>query len=58
MAANSTNPGLILPNLELIQDLIAVLATYKNEDDSIKTEGARVLPLFTDFTDAQGQLTQ
>ena len=42
-----------------IQDFIAVLATCRNEDDSIKNEGARVLTtLYIDFSDAQGQLTR
>ena len=50
---------MILPNFEPIQDFIAVLATCKNEDDSIKSEGARVLTtLYIDFLDAQGQLTK
>ena len=36
---------------------IAVLHTYKNEDDPIKNKGARVLTtLYIDFSDAQGQL--
>ena len=40
-----------------------VLVTYKNEDDSIKNEGARVVTPFSHyksmgiFPDAQGQLT-
>ena len=43
MAANSPDPGPILPNSKPIQDFIAVLATCKNVDDRIKNEGARVL---------------
>ena len=35
-----------------------VLVACKNEEDSIKNEGARVVTtLFIDFSDAQGQLT-
>ena len=34
------------------------LVACKNEEDSIKNEGARVVTtLFIDFSDAQGQLT-
>ena len=36
---------------------MVVLITYKNEEDPIKNEGARVLTLYIDFSDAQGQLT-
>ena len=58
-AANSPDPGPILPNFQPIQDFIAVLATCKDEDVPIKNEGARVLTtLYIDFSDAQGQLTQ
>ena len=35
-----------------------VLVACKNEEDSIKNKGARVVTtLFIDFSDAQGQLT-
>ena len=34
-----------------------VLVTCKNEEDTIKNEGARVLTLYIHFSDAQGQLT-
>ena len=35
-----------------------VLVACKNEEDSIKNKGARVVTtLFVDFSDAQGQLT-
>ena len=57
-ATNSADTGPILPNFEPIQDFIAVLVICKNEDDPIKNEGARVLTLYIDFSDAQGQLTQ
>ena len=37
---------------------MGVLVTCKNEEDSIKNEGAREVPsLFIDFYDAQGQLS-
>ena len=36
-----------------------VLVTCKNEEDPIKNKGTRVVTtLFTDFSEAQGQLTQ
>ena len=57
-AANSADPFLILLNFEPIQDFIAVTVTCKNKDDPIKNEGARVLTLYIDFSDAQGELTQ
>ena len=34
-----------------------VLATYKNEDDQMKNEVARVIILYSYIWDAQGQLT-
>ena len=59
MAANSVDPGQILPNFEPIQAFIAVLVTYKNVKDPIKNEGARALTtLYINFSNAQGQLTQ
>ena len=37
---------------------MGVLVAFKNEEDPIKNEGARVVTtLFIDFSDAQGQLT-
>ena len=37
---------------------MVVLLTFKNEEDQIKNEGARVLTrLYVFFSDAQGQLT-
>ena len=51
--------GPIRLNLQLSPDIIIVLVTCKNEDDSIKNEGARVFTtVYIDFSDAQGQLTQ
>ena len=38
---------------------MGVLVAFKNEEDPIKNEGARVVTtLIIDFRDAQGQLTQ
>ena len=34
-----------------------VLVTCKYEEDPIKNEGARVLTLYSNFSDAQGQIT-
>ena len=57
-AANSAVHGRILPNFELVRDIMVVLHTCKNEEDLIKNEDARVLTsLYVVFSDAQGQLT-
>ena len=57
-AANSEVSGGILPKFKLIQALIVVLVTCKNEEDPIKNEGTRVLTsLLFDFSDTQWQLT-
>ena len=46
-------------NFELRPDFIVVLVTCKNEECSIKNEGARLFAtLYIDFSDAQGQLTR
>ena len=42
-AANSTVCGRILPNFELVRDIMIVLHTCKNEEDPIKNEDARAL---------------
>ena len=39
-AANSAVCGRIVPNFELVQDIIVVLHTCKNEKNPIKDEGA------------------
>ena len=63
MATNSEVNGGILPKFELIEAIIVVLVTCKNEEDPIKNEGARVLTRFSplevygNFSDAQRQLT-
>ena len=57
-AANSTVFGRIVPNFKLFRDIIVVLLTCKNEEDTIENEGAIVLTrLYIVFVDAQGQLT-
>ena len=48
-ATNSDVSGGILPKFKLIQALIVVLVTCKNEEDPIKNEGARVLTRFFPF---------
>ena len=42
-AANSAVRSPILPKFELFLDIMVVLHTYKNEEDPIKNEDARVL---------------
>ena len=57
-AANSTIQGLIWSYFEPIQAFMVVIVTWKDEEDPINNEGARVVTrLFIDFSDAQGQLT-
>ena len=47
--------GPIKLNFELSPDFMVVLITYKDEEDSIKNEGARVATrLYVDFSDPQG----
>ena len=46
-AANSEVLGLILPNFELVRDVVDVLATCKYEENLIKNEGARVFTTFS-----------
>ena len=41
-AANSAVSCRILPNFELVRDIMVVLHTCKNEEDPIINEGARV----------------
>ena len=45
-AANSPVNGAIWPKFELIQALMVVLVTWKNEEDTIKDEVAKVLTTF------------
>ena len=43
---------------ELIQDVMVILVSSKNEEDLIKIEGARVATIQNiDFLNTQGQLT-
>ena len=46
-AANSYVPDRILPNFELIQDIMVVLVTCKNKEEPIKNEGDRVVTRFS-----------
>ena len=46
-ATNSEDSGGILSKFKLIQALIVVLVTCKNEKEPIKNEGARVLTRFS-----------
>ena len=57
-ADNSLVSDRIWLNFELIQAFMIVLLTCKNEEVSIKNEGARVATrLYLDFSDSQGQIT-
>ena len=57
-AANSAVKGRIWLKFELIQDVMVILVTSKNEEDLIKNEGASMLTtLNIDFSNTQGQLT-
>ena len=57
-AANSVVLSPIWLNFELVQDVIIVLVTCKNEEDPIKNKAARVLTrLYINFSDVQGQIT-
>ena len=57
MAANSAVLGPILPNFEVVREVIDVLITYQYEEDPTKNRGARVFTtLYINFSDAQGQI--
>ena len=57
-AANSAVLGPIWRNFKLTRTLMVVLITWKNEEDPIKNEGARVLTTLNIIVlDGQGQLT-
>ena len=57
MVANSAVPGPIVPNFELVPNIMVVLLTCKNEEDKIKNEGTRVLTRsYVIFSGAQGQI--
>ena len=61
--ADNFRVGGIWPKIKLTQAVMHVLDIFKNEDDSIKNEGARVFTTFSHYKsiviipDAQGQLT-
>ena len=57
-AANSAVQGRIWLKFELIQDVMVILVSYKNEEDPIKIEGRRVATIqIIDFSNTKGQLT-
>ena len=56
-AANSAVQGRIWLKFELMQDVMVILVTSKNEEDPIEIEGARVATKNIDFSNTQGQLT-
>ena len=56
--ANSAVKRGIRLKFELIQDVMVILVTCKNEEDPIKIEGARVATIQNkDFSNTKGQLT-
>ena len=57
-AADSAVKGRIWLKFKLIQDVMGILVTFKNEEDPIKIEGARVAIIQNiDFSNTKGQLT-
>ena len=57
-AANSAVQRRICLKFELIQDVMVILVSFKNEEDPIKIEGARVATIQNiDFSNTKGQLT-
>ena len=59
MAANSAVQRRIWLKLELIQDVMVILVSSKNEEDPINLEGARVATIQNiDFSNTKGQLTR
>ena len=56
--SNSAVSGGIRLKFKLIQALMVISITCKNDEDPIKNEGTRVQTrLYVDFSDTQGQLT-
>ena len=57
-AANSIVIEGIWPKFKLLHTFMYVLVTYKNQENQMKNEGARVVTtLYNYILDAQGQLT-
>ena len=55
---NSVVSDEIWPKFKLIHNFMYVLVTYKDEENQMKNEGARVVTtLYSYIFDAQGQLT-
>ena len=58
MAANSVASVGIWPKFKLIYIFMYVLVIYKDEENQMKNEGARVVTtLYSYILDTQGQLT-
>ena len=56
--SDSAVRGQIWPKFELIRDIVVILVTFKNDEDLIKIEEARVATTQNnDFSNTQGQLT-
>ena len=57
-AADYAVQGQIWLKFELIQDVMVILVTSKNEEDPIEVKGARVATIQNiDFSNTKGQLT-
>ena len=57
-AANSIVSDMILPKFKLVHTFMYALVTYKDEENQMNNEGARVVTtLYGYILDAQGQLT-
>ena len=57
-AANSAVLSLIWPNFELVQDVLDIFVTCKNEEDPFKNEGTRVVTRFSPLHTYGGYLTR
>ena len=58
MAANSVVSDGIWPKFKLVHTFVYVLVTYKDEENQMKNEGARVVTtIYSYILDTQGQLT-
>ena len=55
--ANSAVHCRIRSNFKIVCDFMVVHVTWKNEEEPIKNEEARVVTRYVDFSGAQGQIT-
>ena len=55
-AANPVASDWILQKFKLIHACMYVLVTFKNEDDQMKNQGAKVITLYSYILDAQCEL--